>query len=62
MGGYEEVVVEIECTTRTHQGDSSGGVLFALGREHALRATTAAFPDCAFPSIADETHALGPPA
>ena len=27
-----------------------------------MRATAAAFPDCAFPSIGDGTHIVGPPA
>ena len=61
-GGCEEVVVELESATGTRQGDPLGGVLFALGHQQALRATAAAFPDCAFPSIADDTHIVGPPA
>ena len=59
---FEEVLVELESATGTRQGDPSGGVLFALGHQQALRATAAAFPDCAFPSIADDTHIVGPPA
>ena len=35
--------------------------MFAIGHQRALRATAAAFPDCAFPSIADDTHIVGPP-
>ena len=37
-------------------------MLFALGHQQVLRATAAVFPDCAFPSIADDTHIVGPPA
>ena len=44
------------------QRDPLGGVLFTLGHQQALRATAAAFPDCAFPSIANDTHIVGPPA
>ena len=33
-----------------------------MRHQQALRATAAAFPDCAFPSIADDTHIVGPPA
>ena len=62
VGGCEEVVVEIESATGTRQGDPLGGVLFALGHQQALRATAATFPDCAFPSVADDTHIVGPPA
>ena len=61
-GGCEEVVMEIESATGTRQWDPLGSVLFALGHQQALRATAAAFPDCAFPSIADDTHIVGPPA
>ena len=35
-----------------------GGVFFALGHLQALRATAAAFPDRAFPSIADSRRSL----
>ena len=58
---FEEVLVELESATGTRQGDPLGGVLFALGHQQALRATAAAFPDCAFPSIADDTRIVGPP-
>ena len=61
-GDFEEVMVELESATGTRQGDPLGRVLFALGHQRALRATAAAFPDCAFPSIADDTHIVGPPA
>ena len=37
-----------------------GGVLFAQGHQQALRPTAAAFPDCAFPLTANETHMEGP--
>ena len=33
VGGCEGVVVEMECATRTRQGDPLGGVLFALGHQ-----------------------------
>ena len=54
--GCEDVVLEIESATGTCQRDPLGGVLFAL------RSTGAEFPDCALPSIADDTHIVGPPA
>ena len=60
--GCEEMVVELESATGTRQGDPLGGVLFAIGHQRALRATAVAFPECAFPSIADDTHIVGPPA
>ena len=34
-------------------------VLFAMRHQLALRANAAAFSDCAFPSIADDTHEVG---
>ena len=58
-GGWEDVVVEIEISTNTRQGDPLGGVLFALDHLHA---TAAAIPNCAFPSFDDDTHIVGPPA
>ena len=61
-GVFEGGMVELESATGTRQGDPLGGVLFALGHQQALRATAAAFPDCAFPSVADDTHVVGPPA
>ena len=62
VGGCEEVVVEIDSATGTRQGDPLGGALFALDHQQALRASAATFQDCAFPSIADDTHIVGPPA
>ena len=57
----KEVVVEIEFATRTRQGHPLGGVLFALGHQQALRATAAAFPDCLFSLITNDSHRVGPP-
>ena len=52
--GCEEVV--LESATGTCHEDPLGGVLFAL------RSTGTEFPDCAFPSIANDTHIVGLPA
>ena len=54
--------MEIESATGTRWGDPLGGVFFALGHRHALRATAAAFLDRAFTSIANDTHIVGPTA
>ena len=62
VGGCQEVVVEMKSPIGTRQGGPLGGVLFALGYQQAVRATAAAFSDCAFPSIANDTHIVGPPA
>ena len=43
-----------------HVMERLGGVLFALGHKQALCATAAVFLDCAFPSVADDTH-IGSP-
>ena len=58
---FEEVLVELESATGTRQGNPLGGVVFALGYQHALRATVVAFPDCAFPFIANDTQIVGQP-
>jgi hypothetical protein len=48
-------------STGSRQGDSIAGHLFALPHCRALLATQAAFPDLQLPSLADDTHILGPP-
>ncbi len=44
----------------THQGDSLGWVLFTLAHCRALRLIANHFPSYLFPSIANDTHIIGP--
>ncbi|KAL2642349.1 hypothetical protein R1flu_009936 [Riccia fluitans] len=44
----------------TRQGDPLGGALFALEHLCALRTTALEHPLCLFPSLADDTHIVGP--
>ncbi|KAJ7570685.1 hypothetical protein O6H91_01G131400 [Diphasiastrum complanatum] len=53
-------VLVIPSADGIRQGDPLGGVLFSLVHFRALRAFSAAFPSCLFPSIADYTHIVGP--
>ncbi len=41
-------------------GGRGGGALFVLAHFRALRSTTNHFPSCLFPSIANDTHIIGP--
>jgi hypothetical protein len=51
----------LQSSTGSRQGDPVAGQLFALPHRRALRATHAAFPNVQLPSLADNTHILGPP-
>jgi hypothetical protein len=51
----------LQSSTGSRQGDPIAGHLFALPHRRALLATQAAFPDVQLPSLADDTHILGPP-
>jgi hypothetical protein len=51
----------LQLSTGSRQRDSIAGHLFALLHRRALLATHAAFPDVQLPSLADDTHILGPP-
>ncbi|KAL2629302.1 hypothetical protein R1flu_013988 [Riccia fluitans] len=44
----------------TRQGDPLGGALFALAHLRALRTMALEHPLCMFPSLADDTHIVGP--
>ncbi|KAL2613061.1 hypothetical protein R1flu_024753 [Riccia fluitans] len=44
----------------TRQGDPLGGILFALAHLRALRTVASEHPLCLFPSLADDTHIVGP--
>jgi hypothetical protein len=44
----------------TRQGDLMGGPLFVLIHFHALCSSTSLFPSCLFPSVANDTHIIGP--
>jgi hypothetical protein len=44
----------------THQGDSLGWALFVLAHFRALHSVFNHFPSYLFPSIADDTHIIGP--
>ncbi|KAL2632330.1 hypothetical protein R1flu_017016 [Riccia fluitans] len=45
----------------TLQGDPLGGALFALAHLRALRTMASEHLFCLFPSLADDTHIVGPP-
>jgi hypothetical protein len=45
----------------TRQGDLLGGTLFASAHFRALHSTTSHFLFCLVPSIANDTHIVGPP-
>ena len=51
----------LSSTNGTRQGDPLGGPLFALAHSRAIRAVAQEFPQLLFPSIADDTHVVGPP-
>ena len=56
----DQTVHRIASSTGTRQGDPLGGPLFMLGHSRALKAVSAKFPEVLFPSLADDTHILGP--
>ena len=56
----DQTVHRVASSTGTRQGDPLGGPLFMLGHSRALKAVSAKFPEVLFPSLADDTHILGP--
>ncbi|KAL2610010.1 hypothetical protein R1flu_028583 [Riccia fluitans] len=57
---HEDEVSLFLFNSGTHQGDPLGGALFALGHLRALRTMASEHPLCLFPSLADDTHIVGP--
>ncbi|KAL2649352.1 hypothetical protein R1flu_017480 [Riccia fluitans] len=57
----EDEVTLFSSESGTRQGDPLGGALFALAHLCALRTTASKHPLCLFPSLADDTHIVGPP-
>ncbi|KAL2634830.1 hypothetical protein R1flu_006309 [Riccia fluitans] len=57
---HEDEVSLLSSESGTHQGDPLGGALFALAHLRALRTTASEHPLCLFPSLADDTHIVGP--
>jgi hypothetical protein len=53
-------VIVILSAMGTHQDDALGKTLFALAHFKALCSIASHFPSCLFPSIADNTHIIGP--
>ncbi|KAL2613899.1 hypothetical protein R1flu_025591 [Riccia fluitans] len=58
---HEDEVTLFSSESSTRQGDSLGGTLFALAHLHALRTMASKHPPCLFPSLAGDTHIVGPP-
>ncbi|KAL2612029.1 hypothetical protein R1flu_023721 [Riccia fluitans] len=56
----EDEVSLFSSESGTCQGDPLGGALFALAHLCALRAIASEHPLCLFPSLADDTHIVGP--
>ncbi|KAL2613014.1 hypothetical protein R1flu_024706 [Riccia fluitans] len=57
----EDEVSLLSSELGTRQGDPLDGALFALAHLRALRTTASEHPLCLFPSLADNTHIVGPP-
>ncbi|KAL2635415.1 hypothetical protein R1flu_006894 [Riccia fluitans] len=57
----EDEVTLFSSESGTRQGDPLGGALFALAHLCALRTMASEHPLCLFPSLADDTHIVGPP-
>jgi len=55
-----KVMSFIPSTMETCQGGPFGGALFALAHFRALCSTSSHFLSCLFPSIANNTHIIGP--
>ncbi len=53
-------VITIFSAMGTHQGDPLRKALFALAHFKALHFVANHFPFCLFPSIANDTHIIGP--
>ncbi|KAL2620674.1 hypothetical protein R1flu_000879 [Riccia fluitans] len=69
-GGCETIIHGLHATLdlhpdwvvlQVHVKETLGGALFALAHLHALRTTASKHPLCLFPSLADDTHIVGPP-
>jgi hypothetical protein len=58
---HEGDVTIIPSAMGTHQSDPLRGALFALTHFRALHSTFSHFPFSLFPSIANDTHIIGPP-
>ncbi|KAL2643240.1 hypothetical protein R1flu_010827 [Riccia fluitans] len=56
----EDEVSLLSSESGTCQGDPLGGALFALAHLHALRIVASKHSLCLFPSLADDTHIVGP--
>ncbi|KAL2612370.1 hypothetical protein R1flu_024062 [Riccia fluitans] len=57
---HEDEVSLFSSESGTCQGDPLGGALFALAHLCALRTMALEHPLCLFPSLADDTHIVGP--
>ncbi|KAL2620254.1 hypothetical protein R1flu_000459 [Riccia fluitans] len=57
----EDEVTLFSSESGTRQGDPLDGALFALAHLRALRTTASEHLLCLFPSLADDTHIVGPP-
>ncbi|KAL2653691.1 hypothetical protein R1flu_021819 [Riccia fluitans] len=56
----EDEVSLLSSESSTRQEDPLGGALFALAHLRALRIVASEHPLCLFPSLADDTHIVGP--
>jgi hypothetical protein len=59
-GQHEEGVTIIESSSSIRQGDPLGGLLFTLAHYQALLKTIVQATNYVFPSLADDTHIVGP--
>jgi hypothetical protein len=59
-GWHVEGVTIIESFSSTRYGDPLGGFLFALAHYRTLLKTIVRAPNYVFPSLANDTHIVGP--